>query len=165
VSGRRGGPTDWQTGQACRAARTRVGVLIVLEVTRLSRRYNVATPKRAHMARRFGCSERTITRNVRALEDAGWLTVVRDPPRRLSDGTYTRARTNLYRLHTPRNPRSHRRDTPVTSKPLRGCNSTPPPALLPVDKPSEGPAPPAGRLPYGPGTRWPDRAAWIDGSK
>lgn len=141
--------TDHHVQRACQEAtsvtRSRFGPGIVLEIARCTRKFGNATPSRAGLAKRLGCSERTVTRCVTALESAGVLRVVRDPPQRRRDGTYTRRRTSLYRILAPRNPCSHRRDTGVTSKPLRGCNSSSPAALTAVDNPSEpraGPDPP-----------------------
>lgn len=83
------------------------------------RRHGRATPSRAQIAGATGYCERTVTRAVGELEALGALRVYRDPPHRLKNGTYTRARTNLYRLKWPPRACSHRGDMDGTSKPLR----------------------------------------------
>lgn len=64
------------------------------------RRFGRATPSRTQIATATGYTERTVTRAVAELEGAGTLKVWRDRPH-CADGTWRRARTNLYRLTWP----------------------------------------------------------------
>lgn len=60
------------------------------------------SPSQAQIAAGTGYCVRTVGRAVAELEGAGVLTVWRDTPHKREDGTFTRARTNLYRLRWPK---------------------------------------------------------------
>lgn len=97
-----------------------------------ARRGGVRACGRPYLARRLGCSTRTVSRYLRELRDAGRLEVT--PPRRVRTVKGWRTTgVNVYRLpcrvnHAPHvhNRRSRRDDTPVTPTPngVRGGRAT-----------------------------------------
>lgn len=92
---------------------------------------------RPYLARRLACSQRTVSRYVKELRDAGRLEVT--PPRRVRTPAGWRTEgVNTYRLPCPSNPaphvhnrRSRRGDTHVTPPP-RGVGGTAPRGHVPA---------------------------------
>lgn len=149
---------------ARRRCRTLAAVRVVDYLYWCSCRFGRATPSRAQIAAATGYCERTVTRAVAELELTGTLKVWRDTPHRRDDGTFTRARTNLYRLKWPPRavnalvaPRGHGMHVKAPSRALEpaGPPASPPPVLFeappdtaeaPLDEPEVPVAPTFVRL-------------------
>lgn len=86
---------------ARRRAPTLTVVRVVDDIERCHRQHGRATPSVEGMARRCHRSERSVIRATGWLEAAGYLAVVRDRAHCRADGTWRRARTNLYRIRFP----------------------------------------------------------------
>lgn len=97
-------------------------ILVAEFLHRLELKHDRVFPSRAVIARAIGRCERSVSRAVGELEAAALVDVCRDRPHARKDGSWTRARTNLYRLKWPprdpppaRKPRSLRCDMEVPS--------------------------------------------------
>ena len=138
---------------ARRRCRTLAAVRVLDYLYWCTCRHGRATPARAQIAGATGYCERTVTRAVTELETIGAVRVWRDPPHRCDDGTYTRARTNLYRLKWPPRvpkplvaPRGHGMHHKAATRALEPPAPPVQPALLPPDEP-EAPMPEAPSAP------------------
>jgi len=88
-------------GMIIRRCRTLTAVLVVEHLSRLEAKHDRVTPSREGIAQAIGRCERSVSRAVGELEAAGAVDVWRDRPHGRKDGTWTRRRTNLYRLKWP----------------------------------------------------------------
>lgn len=81
--------------------RSVTAVRVVQYLARCKDRHGKITPHRDWIAGAVGRSPRQVSRAVAELEELGCLRVLRDRPRRRSDGSWYRCRTNLYELRWP----------------------------------------------------------------
>lgn len=86
---------------ALKRCRTLTAARVLLYLHKLERRHDRITPSRAQIAAGVGRCERSVTRAIAELETAGAVRVWRDRPFKRRNGSYTRGRTNLYRLTWP----------------------------------------------------------------
>jgi len=144
-----------------RRCRTLTAVRVVHYLARLEQMHDRITPSRAGIARAIGRCERSVSRAIGELEAVGAVDVWRDRPHGRKDGTWTRRRTNMYRLKWP--PKSANAQVaqrghampiyaiPKALEPTGGAPDAAPtpdvdaPTLFPIDEtdpPDEPPAPP-----------------------
>ena len=100
--GDRLGDAERRYQMALRRCRTLTAARVLTYLHRLEQKHRQVTPARAQIAQGIGRCERSVTRAVAELETIGAVAVWRDPPHKRQDGTFARARTNLYRMKWPR---------------------------------------------------------------
>lgn len=88
-------------GMIIRRCRTMSAVRVAQYLATLEGRYEKVVPSRERIAAATGICERSVTRAIAELEAAGAVRVWRDTPHCRKNGTWTRGRTNLYRLTWP----------------------------------------------------------------